>query len=407
MTESKIKVYGYRWVVLAAFMLLTALNQLAWITFAPITGDAALFFHTSDLMINLLSMVFMVAYIIVVFPSAWAIDTWGFRIAVSVGGALTALGALGRGVFATNFTLVFVSQIVIALGQPLIIGSITKLAARWFSLEERATASGLGTLSMYLGILLGMILTPILTTPYGIKTMLWIYGIAATCSAAGFILIAREHPPTPPCPPGHDERALMLDGLKSMIRQKDFILLMIIFFIGLGMFNGVATCIDSIVRSRGFSTSQAGMVGGLMLIGGIIGALIIPMISDKVRRRKPFIHLALIGLLPGLVGVTFARSYWLLLASGFVLGFFLLSSGPIGFQYGAEITHPAPEGTSNSLLLVMGQISGIIFILGMNALQSPSGSMTISLLGFIGLMVLCIILSFFLRESPVNDVIKK
>lgn len=68
MTESKIKVYGYRWVVLAAFMLLTALNQLAWITFAPITGDAALFFHTSDLMINLLSMVFMVAYIIVVFP---------------------------------------------------------------------------------------------------------------------------------------------------------------------------------------------------------------------------------------------------------------------------------------------------------------------------------------------------
>lgn len=326
---------------------------------------------------------------------------------MSVGGALTALGALGRGVFATNFTLVFVSQIVIALGQPLIIGSITKLAARWFSLEERATASGLGTLSMYLGILLGMILTPILTTPYGIKTMLWIYGIAATCSAAGFILIAREHPPTPPCPPGHDERALMLDGLKSMIRQKDFILLMIIFFIGLGMFNGVATCIDSIVRSRGFSTSQAGMVGGLMLIGGIIGALIIPMISDKVRRRKPFIHLALIGLLPGLVGVTFARSYWLLLASGFVLGFFLLSSGPIGFQYGAEITHPAPEGTSNSLLLVMGQISGIIFILGMNALQSPSGSMTISLLGFIGLMVLCIILSFFLRESPVNDVIKK
>ena len=32
------------------------------------------------------------------------------------------------------------------------------------------------------------------------------------------------------------------------------------------------------------------------------------------------------------------RSLPLLLASGFALGFFLLSAGPIGFQYGAEIT---------------------------------------------------------------------
>jgi cyanate permease len=168
------------------------------------------------------------------------------------------------------------------------------------------------------------------------------------------------------------------------------------------MFNGVTTWIEAIVRPRGFSISQAGLTGGLMLIGGIIGALIIPMISDKLRRRKPFITLALAGLLPGLVGVTFARSYWLLLVSGFLFGFFLLSSGPIGFQYGAEITHPAPEGTSNSLLLVMGQISGIVFIFGMDALKSPSGSMTPSLIGITALMAICIVISLFLKESPIS-----
>jgi MFS family permease len=401
--EGTFRVYGYRWVVLVAFMLITALNQLSWITFAPITGSAASFYATSDLMIGLLSMSFMVIYVIMVLPSAWVIDTWGLYAAVGIGAGLTALGALGRGIFASNLTLVFVSQIAIALGQPFVLGAITKLAARWFPLSERATAAGLGTLAIYLGILAGMILTPILTINYQIKGMLLIYGIGALVAAGAFLVLARERPPTPPCPPGQDERALMFEGLKSMLRQRDFILLMVIFFIGLGMFNGVTTWIEAIVRPRGFSISQAGMTGGLMLVGGIIGALIVPIISDKLRRRKPFIILALAGMLPGLAGVTFAQSYWLLLVSGFIFGFFLLSSGPIGFQYGAEITHPAPEGTSNSLLLVMGQLSGIAFIFGMEVFRSPSGAMTPSLLVLIGLMVICLALSFFLRASPVRN----
>ena len=403
MDEPDIKVYAYRWIVLAAFMVITVLNQLLWITFAPITSDAAAFYGTSDLVIGLLSMSFMLVYILFVLPSAWVIDTWGLYAAVSIGAVLTALGAMGRGIFASDLTLVFISQIAIALGQPFILGSITKLAAGWFPISERATASGLGTLAMYLGILGGMILTPILTLRYEIKGMLVIYGVAALAAAGLFLITARDKPPTPPCLPGHDERTLMFEGLKSMIRQKDFILLLIIFFIGLGMFNAVTTWIEVIVRPRGFSISQAGVLGGLMLVGGIIGALIMPMISDKLHRRKPFIILALAGLIPGLAGVTFATNYRLLLVSGFVFGFFLLSSGPIGFQYGAEITHPAPEGTSNSLLLVMGQISGIVFIFTMELLKSPTtGSMTPSLLGLISLMVVCLMLSFFLKESLVS-----
>ncbi len=139
-----------------------------------------------------------------------------------------------------------------------------------------------------------------------------------------------------------------------------------------------------------------------MLVGGILGALVIPLISDGVRKRKPFITGALIGLLPGLLGVIFAHSYWLLLVSSFVFGFFLLSSGPIVFQYGAEITFPAPEGTSNSLLLLMGQVSGILIIFGMEALKSPDGSMTLPLLGLAVVMAAAVVMSLFLRESPIS-----
>jgi len=401
--QGNIRVYGYRWFVLMVFMFIAGITQLLWITFAPITGAAAQFFGTSDLLVGLLSMCFMVVYIVTVLPSAWVIDTYGFRAAVGIGAALTAIFALTRGIFASSYWVVFGSQIGIAVGQPFIIGSITKVAARWFPINERATAAGLGTLSLYLGILVAMVLTPYFTKAYGLQGMLMTYGIVAAAAAIIFVVFAKERPPTPPCPPGREERVLMFDGLKQMLRQKDFILLMIIFFIGLGMFNSVSTWIENIVRPRGFSISQAGMLGGLMLIGGVVGAVLMPMFSDKLGKRKVFMLVSLIGLVPGLIGMTFFRSYWPLLVSGFVFGFFLLSAGPIGFQYGAEITYPAPEGTSNNLLLVMGQISGIVFIFGMDMLKaSGTGSMTASLLMLIGLTIVSIVLCTMLRESPLQ-----
>ena len=352
-------------------------------------------------MIGLLSMSFMIVYILMFLPAAWAIDTWGFKAAVGLGAFLTGFFGLARGLFASNFTVVFIAQIGLAVGQPFVLGAITKLAARWFPARERATAAGLGTLALYLGPLAAMLLSPYIVLRWGLVRMLRDFGYAGAVAAILFLVLTREHPPTPA---GADERALMLDGLKSMLRRSDFRRLLLIFFVGLGLFNAVSTWIEDIVRPRGFSIAQAGLMGGLMLVGGIVGAVIMPLLSDKMRRRKPFIVFAIAGLIPGLVGMIFAASYPLLLVSSFVFGFCLLSAGPIGFQYAAEITHPAPEGTSNTLLLVMGQISGILFIFGMDMLKAPAtGAMTGPLLALTALTAGCIALAVALPESPIRD----
>jgi len=400
MEQTSFKVYSYRWIVLLAFMFVVAINQLLWITFAPITSSAASYYGVSDLSIGLLSMSFMIVYIVISIPASWVIDTYGIRVAVGIGAALTGIFGLTRGLVAHSYTLVLISQIGIAIGQPFILNAVTKVAARWFPVRERATASGLGSLAMYLGIVVGLALTPYLTIRSGIGSTLVAYGIVSVMAAVVFFGAARERPPTPPCPPGQEERSLVFDGLRQILRQRDFVLLMLVFFVGLGVFNGVTTWIEDIVRPRGFSITQAGITGGLMVMGGVIGALILPSLSDRYRKRTPFIILSLAGATLGLVGVTYATGYWLLLASAFVLGFFLLSAGPIGFQYGAEIAYPAPEGTSNGLLLLMGQISGIVFILGMDSFKSPAtGSMSPSLIVLIGLMVLGLLLATRLRES--------
>jgi len=386
--------------MLSVFMLAIAVNQLMWITFAPITSDATVYYGVSDLKIGILSMCFMIVYLFVSIPASWIIDTYGIRTGVGIGVIFTALFGLMRGLVGVDYNMLLISQIGIAIGQPFLLNSITKVAARWFPISERATASGLGTLSMYLGILAGMSLTPFLVNGSGIGGTLYIYGILSVVSAVVFIVLARERPLTAPCLPGQEERALAIDGLKLIFRNRDFKWLMLIFFIGLGVFNAVTTWIENILGPRGFTAEQAGITGGLMIIGGIFGALIIPMLSDSRKKRIPFILIALAGSTLGLAGITFATNYTLLLVSGTVFGFFLLSSGPIGFQYGAEVTYPVSEGTSNGFLLMMGQVSGIAFIFGMDAFKDAgTGSMAMPLIIMTGLMLVSFICSTRLRES--------
>jgi MFS family permease len=399
MEQSGIKVYGYRWVVLLVYFLVNALMQLQWIIFAPITSEAVKFYNVPAMQIDLLSLIFMVVYIFVSFPASYIIDTWGIRIGIGIGAVLMGVFGFMKGFYGANYDMVVIAQIGIAIGQPFVMNAVTKVGVRWFPLHERATQAGLSVLAQFVGIIVAMVLTPILFKMYGMEKMLMIYGIVTLAGAVIFILFNREHPPTPPCPPGHDERIAVFAGLKHILKQKDMIYLIIVFFIALGIFNAITTWIEQIVSPRGFTIAEAGIVGALMMIGGIIGASILPVLSDKLRKRKLFMVIGAIGAIPGIVGMTYAGSYWLLLASGFVFGFFLLSAAPICYQYGAEICYPAPEATSEGLLLLAGQISGIIFIFGMDILTAASASKTPAMLVFMALMIVSAFLMLKLKES--------
>jgi len=161
------------------------------------------------LQIGLLAMTFMIAFIPMSLPVSWVIDTYGFRIAVSIGAVMMGFFGIARGLAGANYSLVLLSTIGLAIAQPFLLNAWTKVAARWFATEERATAVGLVTISDLIGTAIGMILTPILILSLPIPTVQLIYGAIAAASAVPFVIFARENPPTPPYPPGFEVRALM------------------------------------------------------------------------------------------------------------------------------------------------------------------------------------------------------
>lgn len=401
MAKPEIKVYSYRWVVLFIFAVINAVMQMQWLTFAPIAREARLVYKVSALQIDFLSLIFMVVFLVVCIPASYMIDTYGIRKGVGLGALLVGVFGLLKGIYALDYTMVVVSQIGLAVAQPFILNATTRVAVNWFPINERATAVGIAILSQFLGIIAVMIATPLLVTQnaeglYQIQGVFMLYGVISVFAALLVIAFLREKPQTPPGVQDQDERFRVFEGLVHILRKRDMILMLILFFIGLGMFNAVSTCIDQICQEKGLTIEQTGLVGGIMLIAGIIGAIILPPLSDKFRKRKSFLVLGMIGMTPGLVGLTFAESYPILLVASFVLGFFLLGAGaPVGFQYCAEVSYPAPESTSQGLMLLVGQISGIIFIVGMNMV----GMIPFMVL-YIALAAVTIVITFLIKESP-------
>jgi MFS family permease len=391
------RLYKYRWVILAVFMFINLTIQVLWIGFAPITGPAAQYYGVTDLQIGFLAMTFMIAFIPLSIPVSWAIDTYGYRKTVGLGAILMAVFGVMRGLVGTNYTLVLISTIGIAVAQPFLLNAWTTVPAKWFNVEFRATAVGLVTLANLVGTALGMVLTPILIESMPIPQVQLIYGILAAFSSLLFLIFSRETPPTPPCPAGMEVRALMLDGLKNAVKNRMFWYYLAVSFIGMGLFNGMTTWVEAIIRPRGFTPTDAGTLGALMLIGGTIGAVVLPPFSDKSHKRKRFLLLGVLAAIPGLIGVTFAQSLWLLDVSAFVMGFFITSISPIGMQYAAEITQPTPEGTSNGLIQLFGQAS-VVFVYIMEATKAPDGSFTPALLIMVGLLLVSAVLITQLKD---------
>ncbi len=415
--KENFKIYPYRWVVLAAFMFITFVIEIQWLAHAAVARPAGIFYEGqfaagSFFNIDFLAMVYMLVYLIMSIPASYVIDTYGIKPGLGIGAVLLGISGLVKGIFATDFQIVLVAQIGLAVAQPFILNAVTAVSVRWFPLKERGLAAGLSVLAQYLGIIVAMLVTPLMigTEPdlagygQGFERMLMIYGVLSLVAALVSLIFIKEYPPSAPSEEEY-VRHNFFEGIRYIFRQRDMLITLALFTVGLGIFNAISSMTDAIAANIGVKDSD-GLIGGLMLIGGVIGALIIPVLSDKQQKRKKFLVMCMIGAVPGILGLTFAgfisedpqTGYMIALVSSFILGFFIMSAGPIGFQYAAEVSAPAPESTSQGLLLLVGQVSGLVFVAGMSIDRNAYLNQFMILFSVLSFLIIVGVL--LLKESP-------
>ena len=148
------KVYKRRWIMLIIFTGYSMTNAYQWIHMNIIGNVIKKYYNSSlpdtpymaQMTIDWLSMVYMLAYIPLIFPVTWLLDRKGLRV---VGLAATFLNCCGAWVKCTavhpdRFILVMFGQTLCAIGQVFILGIPARLAAVWFGHNQVSTATAIG-----------------------------------------------------------------------------------------------------------------------------------------------------------------------------------------------------------------------------------------------------------------------
>lgn len=137
------------------------------------------------------------------------------------------------------------------------------------------------------------------------------------------------------------------------------------------------------------------MLGALMLVGGLVGAVVLSPISDRTGRRVPFVAACLGGATLCVLGLAFAPTAAWAYPACVGLGLFLVPMMPIGMQYATELTPHTHEGASNGLAQLVGQAS-VVFVALMWALRDGDGRFVLSLVA--AAVMLAAVAAVFTRQ---------
>jgi predicted MFS family arabinose efflux permease len=324
------------------------------------------------------------------------IDKKGYKPVITFGLILMCIGAIMR-IFNDSFWMLFAGQCVIAIAQPYIINGISKLVADWFPEKDAAGAVGIGTAFMFIGMAMGIALTPGLVGEdgAGFNSMLIIMAAITIVCSLLFILIVKSNP-------NSNTNIISTGGLKdygALLKNKNIVILSIISFISLGFFNGITGCLEQIQATYGINAEDSGMVGGMLIIGGIFGAAIVPVISDKIKKRKVILILAAIGATLLAYPVMTRTDMTILYFLAGLLGFVFLPGYAILLTSSEEEAGKQKAGASTGLIMLFGNAGGLVVIPVMAMLSSDGKDWVNAIYFCVGILAIAFVLSLFMKET--------
>ena len=131
--QSDFKVYPKRYLVVVLFALVQMMTSILLNTLTPIASYLSEIYDQDTVVVNLGSLLFALMHPIFTFPAAYVIDTYGTRVGIALGCALSILGTGVRLLVNQAFALVIVGQVIAGIGRPFILNCQAKISASWFS----------------------------------------------------------------------------------------------------------------------------------------------------------------------------------------------------------------------------------------------------------------------------------
>ena len=340
-----------RWRPVAAYAMLAAATQLLWLTFAPLTTASAHYYHVSESAIGWLAEIFPLSYVVLALPAGALLDR-AFHRWLAVGAMLTAVGGLAR-LVAPEFAWALLGQLLVAVGQPLVLNAVTKVASEHLPPRLRPHGIAVGSAGIFGGMLLALTLGTVFGGSH-IRALLEVEAALGVGAAAALVLQLRRR--------ATDERdphaAVGIGALRAVWADRDVRVLSGLLFLGFGAFVALTTWLQSLLHHYRISSTTAGAMLVAMVLAGALGAALLPPVVVRRNAER--------GVVAAAVAVTVGGSVLLAVVhvaavDAIVLvaiGTLLLTLLPVLLEL-SERRAGASAGTVTALLWLAGNGGGI------------------------------------------------
>ncbi|CAG9856708.1 unnamed protein product [Phyllotreta striolata] len=416
----KIKTYKRRWIILILYMIYNAVGSFQWIAYSSITNLVVKYYGVSSMVVDWTSIAYNAIYPLFVVPASYIIDKEGLRTAGVYGCILTCAGTTLKlfSFHPDRFYIVGIGQVVLAIANVLVACLPSKLAAVWFGPDEITIACSLGVFGSQIGVALGYIVPPLVvnnhdsaeTIGIGFHNLTWMLTLIIVPVT---ICILFYFPSQPQMPPSITQAKIrdskddftneaFFSSLKDLCTNKAFLVLMVAYGINIGVYSAVSTLLNQIILQYYEDVdSDVGIMGCIMVISGLCGAILFSIILDKTHKFRIITVVIYLCSIASIVSFMFAlesRIKLLTYVTCALVGFFTTAFMPVGFEYAMELTYPAEESTTSGLLMAMTQIMGVVFTISLGFLNLELGSFW-ALSSQAGLLIIGALVNFFVPNN--------
>ncbi len=340
------------WFAVGAYALLAGVSQLLWLTYAPITTESAAHFGVSEDAVGLLAEIFPLLYVLLAIPAGMLLDRW-LRQTLIAAGTLMLAGAAVRVMFG-SFAGALSGQLLIAVAQPAVLAAITKLAAERVAPESRTLAISLGSAGLFSGLVAALVLGATVGASNDLRPLLLINLAFALVAAGGIAFALRRPSPRE----SRESVAIGIPDLRAIYTDPVLSRLGAMTFLGMGIFNAVATWLEVLLRPDGVSSSASSWVLVAMTVAGVVGAITLaPNVGRRGAERGYLQSASLIGM-AGFLAMTLVGGAF---GAGIIfaaVGFVLLAAQPVILEMSERRAGHAAASAAGAILLA-GNLGGI------------------------------------------------
>jgi predicted MFS family arabinose efflux permease len=357
-----------RWLAVGAFALLVVSTQALWLTFASISQQTQAQLGVSEGAVGDLAVVNPLMFVLLAIPTGRWMDR-NYPQALGAGALFTASGALLRLVDTSSYGWVFFGQLVMSIGQPLVLNASTKIAARYFPPDEQTTAISIATGSQFVGILTAVLLSPVLVNAGGFGLLLGAQAAFAVVAALAVLATLRLPHQSTDTPGWTSLRWLRNDPLIWKLAA--------LLFVGVGSYNALATWLDAIMDAFGHPDAAAAVIA-FMTVFGVVGAAVVPTFVARHELRRALAITVTLSLAAALMVIAVVHPPWFVGALLAAVGFVLLGTLPVVLDWSEIHVGPHRAGTATGFLFLAANLGGVFVVLTVQIfISSPTAALIV------------------------------